>query len=38
MEENLRLSPTERLEKMCRVLEFIEDVARANRDKLPVSG
>ena len=37
IDENLKLTPTERLEKMCRVLEFIEDATRANRDKLPVA-
>jgi hypothetical protein len=35
IDQNLKLTPTERLEKMCRVLEFIDDVRRANRDKLP---
>jgi hypothetical protein len=35
IEQNLKLTPTERLEKMSRVLEFIDDVRRANRDKLP---
>jgi hypothetical protein len=29
IDENLKLTPTERLEKMVRVLEFIEEVRRA---------
>jgi hypothetical protein len=37
IEENLKLTPTERLEKMCRVLAFVNDVKRANRDRLPPS-
>jgi hypothetical protein len=37
IEENHRLTPTERLEKMCRVLRFVEDVKRANRDRLSPS-
>lgn len=32
--ENLKLTPTERLEKMTRVLAFIDEVKRANRDRL----
>ncbi len=35
VDENLKLTPTERLEKMCAVLTFLEDVKRANRDRLP---
>jgi hypothetical protein len=35
--ENLKLTPTERLEKVRRVLQFVEDVKRANRDRLPPS-
>ncbi len=33
--ENLKRTPTERLENMCRVLQFVEEVQRANRDRLP---
>jgi hypothetical protein len=35
IDERLRLTPTERLESMRQVLEFVEDVRRANRDRLP---
>jgi hypothetical protein len=35
--ENLKLTPTERLEKMVRVLEFVENVRAANSDKLSSS-
>jgi hypothetical protein len=35
IDERLRLTPTQRLEDMQRVLEFIDDVRQANRDRLP---
>jgi hypothetical protein len=34
IEENLRLTPTERLEKMRRTLEFIEDARAAYEHRL----
>jgi hypothetical protein len=37
IDENLKLTPTERLEKMCRVLAFVQDVKRESRDRLPPS-
>jgi hypothetical protein len=33
--ENLRLAPTERLEKMLRFLEFVQELRRANGIRTP---
>lgn len=35
IEESLRLTPTERLERMQRFAEFLEDVRRAGEHRLP---
>jgi hypothetical protein len=35
IDENLRLTPTERVERMRKVLEFLEDARASHGDRLP---